>query len=200
MSVLLYGITDVDAPHIEGAGLRDQPLRSVTHENLCAVVSDFDDVPATDELSLWTYEWVLERLMADATVLPARFGTTVADDDEITAMLAERQAELTETLARVRNAVEFAVSAPARTSEPDPTSDEPARAGTAYMLRLLAQERTIRDLDTVASCLIRAKQRTAHGTACLVDRADADEFVARARERGLRLTGPWPPYSFTTTA
>jgi gas vesicle protein GvpL/GvpF len=198
MSVLLYGVTDADAPDTEGAGLGDRPLRTVTHDNLCAVVSDLDAAPASDEPSLWAYEQVVERLMAGATVLPARFGTTASDDDQITAMLAERQSELTETLARVRDAVEFAVRAPTQIDDPPHTDDDPARPGTAYIERLLAQDRRFRDLDAVASWLISAKQRTGRGTAYLIDRGDADEFVAHARDLGLTVTGPWPPYSFTT--
>jgi hypothetical protein len=194
MSVMLYGVTAADAPDTDGTGPSDRALRTVTHENLRAVVSDVDHAPATDERSLWAYEQVVERLMRGATILPARFGTTAPDDDVITAMLAERQSELTETLARVRDAVEFAVRAPARIAQPD----EAGGTGTAYMERLLAQGRRIRALDAATSTLVRASKRTTHGTAYLVDRTHADEFVRTARERGLTVTGPWPPYSFTS--
>jgi hypothetical protein len=203
MSVLLYGITEADAPVAGGAGLIDRPLRTVTHDNLIAVVSDLDNGPPTDEDSLWAYEQVVERLMAEATVLPARFGTTVQTDEEIEAMLAERRAELTETLAHVREAVEFAVHTPPHPqAEPtrEQTAEDTARAGTAYMQRLLSQDRRIRELDASAGRLIRATRRIAHGTAYLVARADAEEFVASVTSLGLTVTGPWPPYSFTTAS
>jgi hypothetical protein len=196
MSVLLYGITEARAPEADGAGLRDRPLRTVTHDNLRAVVSDLDNGPPTDEASLWAYERVVERLMAATTVLPARFGTTAQADEEIAAMLAERRSELTETLARVREAVEFAVHAPA----PPHVLKDAARTGTAYMQRLLSQDQRIRDLDAAAGRLIRATRRITHGTAYLVGQADADEFVASARELELTVTGPWPPYSFTAAS
>jgi hypothetical protein len=212
MSVLLYGITEAHAPLAGGSGLVDRPLRTVTHDNLRAVVSDLDNGPPTDEDSLWAYEQVVERLMAEATVLPARFGTTARADHEIEAMLAERRAELTETLARVREAVEFAVHAPAdpqpaeptsgQTAEPtsEPTTEDAARTGTAYMQRLLSQDRRIRELDAAAGQLIRATRRITHGTAYLVARDDAEEFVANVMSLGLTATGPWPPYSFTTAS
>ncbi len=66
------------------------------------------------------------------------------------------------------------------------------------MERLLAQDRHIRELDAAADSLFRAKQRTAYGTAYLVDRADAEGSCACAEELGLSVTGPWPPYSFTS--
>ena len=196
MSVLLYGITEARAPEPDGAGIRDRPLRTVTHDNLRAVVSDLDNGPPTDEDSLWAYEQVVERLMAETTVLPARFGTTAKADEEIAAMLAERRAELAETLARVREAVEFAVHAP---TSPQ-IRDDAARSGTAYMQRLLTEDRHLRELDARAGRLVRATRRITHGTAYLVGQSDADEFLASARELGLTVTGPWPPYSFTTAS
>jgi hypothetical protein len=48
--------------------------------------------------------------------------------------------------------------------------------------------------------LIRATRRITHGTAYLVGRADAEEFVASVTSLGLTVTGPWPPYSFTTAS
>jgi hypothetical protein len=202
--VLLYAVTDADAPAAEGAGLGDKPLRAVTHEDLRAVISDTEHTPPTDEAQLWAYEQVVERLMADTAILPARFGTTAEGDEEITAMLAERQSELTGALARVREAVEYAVRPPVPVPVPVPVpaehSVDPVRPGTAYMERLLTQSRHIRELDEAADPLFRAKQRTAYGTAYLVDRTQADEFVRAAWERGLTITGPWPPYSFTTVS
>jgi hypothetical protein len=197
MSVLLYAITDTQAPAAEGPGLGERPLRTVAHQNLRAVLSDSDGTPAVDEQRLWAYERVVERLMADTTILPARFGTTAPAEEEITAMLADRRVELTEALARVRDAVEYAVRPPAPAPGQAETNDDSAHTGTAYMERLLAQDRHIRALDAAADSLFRAKQRTAYGTAYLVDRADADEFLACTGELGLSVTGPWPPYSFT---
>lgn len=196
MSLLLYGITDSRGPEAEGPGLDALPLRTVAHRNLRAVLSDSHGTPAIDEGRLWAYEQVVERLMANTTILPARFGTTAQAEEEITEMLAARQVELTEALARVREAVEYAVRAPAPTEAE--TNEDQAPTGTDYMERLLAQDRPIRALDAAADSLFRAKQRTAYGTAYLVNRADADGFLACAEELGLSVTGPWPPYSFTS--
>ncbi len=43
------------------------------------------------------------------------------------------------------------------------------------------------------TALFRAKQRTAYGTAYLVDRTHADEFVRAAWERGLTRHRPLAP-------
>jgi hypothetical protein len=197
MSVVLYGIADAFAPASSGPGLAGRPLRSVTTAELAAVVSDLEDgrAPVADELSLWEYEEVLERLMANATIIPARFGTVAQDDLEIAATLAARHSEFIETLVRVHEAVEFAVRAP------DPIGPwqnrDTDRPGTAYIERLRERDRRIRELDADADRLIRARRRTARGNAYLVGRGTAWEFVQHARRLDLTVTGPWPPYSFT---
>ena len=62
-------------------GPDDKPLRVVAVGELAAVVSDHDQSRlSSSALSLWGYEQVMERLMASRTVLPARFGTVLADD------------------------------------------------------------------------------------------------------------------------
>jgi Gas vesicle synthesis protein GvpL/GvpF len=196
MSVLLYAITGADALPISGEGLGGRPLRALTEGELTAVVSDLDEPPRTDHETLWAYEQVVERLMAGSTVLPARFGATAPTDHELTSMLAQRNSEFTQSLARVRDAVEFAVRAPADARP----SQHGARTGTGYMQRLVAQQRPLRQLDVSAAPLIRASQRTGHGHAYLVDRSEGEQFAYRARVLGLTITGPWPPYSFASGA
>ena len=54
---------------------------------------------------------VVERLMGSQPILPARFGTLLADDDEAVTALRTRHDELRRGLALVRGAVELGVRA-----------------------------------------------------------------------------------------
>ncbi len=201
MSVLLYAVTDAEradmSPPPERHGLGERPLRALSHEDLRAIVSDVTSAPPTDEASLWDYEAVMEELMHDGAVVPARFATLAENDDEIVAMLAERRDELRATLEEVRDAVEFALHLPDRS---DDHHDDPENPGTAYMNRLLAQSRVLEDPATGLAGLIRAhtpRGGTSH--ACLVEREHVQPFLARTEELGLTVTGPWPPYSFVAS-
>ena len=193
MSVLLYAVADGPPDSAGATGLDEQPLRTVAREGLTAVVSDVAAEPSPDIANLWAYHEVVMRLMAGTPLLPARFGTTADDDDAVKTMLAERRAEFLGTLQRVGDRVEYAVSAP-------PAEDEPPQTGTAYMERLLAREQSTRALEAAAGSLVCDVRRTPHGTAYLVERDDAEAFVARAADLGLTVTGPWPPYSFVSPA
>ncbi|MDQ6607769.1 MAG: GvpL/GvpF family gas vesicle protein [Actinomycetota bacterium] len=216
MSVLLYAVVDAASPPGSGDGLGQHPLRDVTHANLRAIVSDHDGSLRADEPTLLAYGNVVDRLMRGGALLPARFGTTAATDEEIQAMLFERRAEFTESLDRVRGAVEFAVRADAASAPapggtlapgaqfpaaPETAQDDAEQPGTAYLRRRLAQEQHTRELSrrvaTAAGEMIRASIHRPHqAVAYLVEQTHADEFARRTRALGLTVTGPWPPYSF----
>jgi hypothetical protein len=218
MTVLMYAVLDAGDAPVSGHGLQGRRLREVGHGNLRAVLSDHDQSPPADEATLWAYGNVVDQLMAAGALLPARFGTTAPADRDIRAMLAERRAELSDGLDRVRGAVEFAVHAPAETSVPAPRAKPPTTAapnhaaqddratqddapGTAYLRRRLAQvqraHELARQVNAVAGELIRdCSQRPRQALACLVDRGHAEAFTQATRAVGLTVTGPWPPYSF----
>jgi hypothetical protein len=193
MTVVLYAVIRSDEVLADtGPGLSGKPLRTIHSNGLGAVVSDDDGPPETNVNTLWAYEAVMERLLGIASaLLPARFGTTVDEDSEIEAMLAERAGELTAALQEVGGAVEIAVH---------PAVAEGAQApdtGTDYMRARLAERRQAEQLETAAKGLFRASvPRSQSSTAYLVDLANVREFVERITAQGATVTGPWPPYSF----
>jgi Gas vesicle synthesis protein GvpL/GvpF len=208
MTVLLYAVTEANVPLV-GHGLEGRPLRAIPGDELAAVVSDHEQPPAPSEPNLWAYEQVVERLMARATVLPARFGSTVERDEQLEQVLAERRLEFRQTLDQVRGAVEIAIRAPASDAAKTPV---PARepnapsSGTEYMLARLAQHRRAGELaeqiDAAVGELARARTRRAtspNTLAYLVEHEQVDEFIARLERLGdadTTWSGPWPPYSF----
>jgi len=218
----VYVITD-RAGVPEGRGMLGAPLETVGNEPPFAIVSEHDgEGIGPSEQDLWAHEQVVERLMESGTVLPLRFGTTVADAEELVGVLHSRSHEFMAALNGVRGAVELAVRAEL---QPENATPEAALAGatagaagpgTAYMLeRLEAERRSAATSDRIhgeLAELARRSSRRARGVgsgsfnvAYLVDRDRVEEFRSRVEALGAEIegaaivcTGPWPPYSFTS--
>ncbi len=123
----LYAITDategtgVDSFASSGqalAGLDGRsPVSILGRDGVGCIVSDYQG-PPLETLSreamvglLLDHQRVVERVMRDATVLPVRFGTTLAGRDEVRALLRQNRAALVEALAAVGDKVELDVAA-----------------------------------------------------------------------------------------
>ena len=88
----------------------DPPLESVRVGDLVAVFARRAEDPAGSALdALWEHERVVERLMADRTVLPMRFGTKFGALDGLTAAIEARRSDLYARIDRVRGRVEIGV-------------------------------------------------------------------------------------------
>ncbi len=213
VSVYLYAITDplAQAPGLEG--LQSAPVRPLRTATLAALVSTIDRRAGIGSTAdMWSHELVVEELMAENDVLPARFGTLLDDDDSARRLLAERETEFHAALDRVAGAYELSLRVMVPVPEERP-SWEPG-AGAAY---LRAAKRRTQLADDVSrqvrralgwlarASVIRSGRDAAHllESAWLIDRERLSEF----RERAARLndeiddaelvcTGPWPPYSF----
>ena len=172
----LFAITQADAPPPPAR------LRALAAGGLTAVVGPAGDEEATAE-SLWRHEELVEALMADRDVLPVRYGTRFADDEDAAQAVAARRATLTAALEHVRGAVELSVRAICVDAR-----------STHAALSELARDAVERKPQPPE--VLRA--------AYLVDRGAVDAFasrVARLQEAQddaqILCTGPWPPYSFS---
>jgi len=211
MTLLVYAVTDRPPlgelpPGVEGA-----PVWTISHAGLSALVSRHETAPVIDERSGWAYEQVIESGMAQAAVLPMRFGSTLADRDAVVQWLDERARELSGVLERIRDRVE--VSVRAVWAQGDETAAQ-VGTGREYMEARLEPERRARALrerigqalDPLADAsryrlLVRPSAPVT--AAFLVPRRATETFVARAAEldrelaeADLTCTGPWPAYSF----
>lgn len=219
--IWVYAICDrPDLPAPPRRGLADAPLDAVREGALMAVITRHEQsVGSPGPDALWAHERVVERLMADRTVLPMRFGSTLADEDELRRLLADRQASFLATLARVAGRVELGV----RVARLGPNGDGRAPAveepevpptGRDYVLGKLRDAREAdragaplhEPLAALAAGARRHTPRSADEVlrgAYLVDHAVVPRFrgeVERLRHAhpGLAIlcTGPWPAYSF----
>ncbi|ATW51306.1 GvpL/GvpF family gas vesicle protein [Streptomyces peucetius] len=115
MAVYVYSITSDRHPlrldGLDGVGEPAAPLRKVVAGPLCAVVSDAPEGLRPKRRDVAAHQAVQERLMADGTVLPLRFGLTAPDDGAVQEALEKRAAEYTERLDALRDCVEYNLKA-----------------------------------------------------------------------------------------
>jgi hypothetical protein len=166
--IYVFAITEPPAPGLEEAA-------ALEHAGLVAVCEEVACAPDAGVEAYLRHERVVEAAMAVRATLPARFGTTLADEAELRALLERRADRYRELLERVRGCVELSVRAHGAELPRHPPLDAFARASTA----------------------------TRGGAAYLVPAADVEAFAARVRAlqhehpaADLSCTGPWPPYSF----
>lgn len=163
----VYAITDSDHPlRLDGlrtvGGVGGSPV-AVVRGGLAAVVS-----PAPQELrakrrDLAAHQELQERLMADGTVLPMRFGLLAPDEAAVGKALEEKGEEYTRRLAELHGTTEFNLKA--------------ARAQDDLLREVLTESDEARLLN----------ERTREGNGTHQDRVALGELVARQVETRQRL-------------
>lgn len=225
----LYAIIDrLSAMALPSVGLADQPIFCCQDGDIGAVVSQIDPQRVTtDAAQIWQHEVIVETLAAAGGALPVRFGTLLADEKAVQALLSERHDSFVAGLGHVRGRVEISLRAIWSEVPPAPAARnlESPRTGRSYIERRLAEEQMaalnrlraeqtanelFTRLDKYAIASIRKllpSQRMLLSAAYLVDRSDVPRFQAgvaqiSAERPDIRLlcTGPWPAYHFVLPA
>jgi len=225
--IYLYAIADrPEAPKHSIRGLKNASLSSLPHKDICAVISQHNVVPPLTEYNLWRHEAVLESLMADRAVLPARFGVVVADETSVQEALEKRYVDFIADLARLRGRVELGLRVLWEDdfTQQEQISNKPLeeyKSGRDYILARIEEqretinrrERAEKIADRVHAQLARLSADSAHRVlstprllltgAYLVERGTISIFRDKvaslsADHPALRFlcTGPWPPFNF----
>jgi len=147
---------------------------------------DLDDEARLERLVRAHNELLLGAL-EEGAVVPFRFGTTFPDRAALDTWLERHQVELSVELERLRGTAEWSV---------EPVGGRPEVGASEYL--------GVRLATTVRPGLrerLAAASEEATCDAYLVAKSRQDEFgaaVAELEAEGydLRVTGPWPPYSF----
>lgn len=147
---------------------------------------DLDNEARLEQLVREHNELLLGAL-EDGAVVPFRFGTTFPDCTALEDWLARHREALAAELERLRGSAEWSVEPMGRLPNVDAADYLGARLATTVKPGL--RER------------LAAASEDSAGDAYLVAKARQDEFgaaVAALEAEGyeLRVTGPWPPYSF----
>ena len=111
MATYIYGIIDSNrAPDDPMTGLEGAPVHILPHRNLGVLISDFPAWirNATKDRAI-AHERVVERFMADFTVLPFRFLTLFAKKEDVRAMMNDRYGDFKDNLERLRGKAEFGI-------------------------------------------------------------------------------------------
>jgi Gas vesicle synthesis protein GvpL/GvpF len=130
---------------------------------------------------------LLLAALKEGAVVPFRFGTTFSDRPALEDWLEQHRTALAAELDRLRGMTEWSVETVGTVQEVDAAEYLGARLATAARPGL--RER------------LAAASEDASGNAYLVSTARQDEFATaigdlEAEGYELRVTGPWPPYSF----
>jgi hypothetical protein len=210
-------VEDPPAPAIGLRGIGGHPVRTVSAGGVAAVYSGHGPAGA-DAANLWAHQEVVSALLGERGVVPARFGTTVADLDELTALLAAEGRRYVPVLQRLRDRVELALRAgyPPAAGAAAPAAGVAAAPGPAGLSpgRVYLRSRRLppppAGIDQLHARLASRSHASTWaptgggmGASYLVGRREVDWYRcevedARRRDPRLRatLTGPWPPYSF----
>ena len=208
--IYLYAITRPGPVVPECQGLDDAPLAVARSSVVAGLYSSHERLECRPQPeALWRHEQVIEAAMDAGPALPARFGTTFADEHALHAALEREAARLAEQLGRLQGCVELAV----RVAVPDSPEPVPAN-GRAYVeakLSRLHRHEAIAAQTLAPLTELAMRARTDEGRAereeiCasyLVRRDWVERFAeqvgmlaAQNPDLALSCTGPWPPYSF----
>lgn len=114
----LYGVIAADGPKSFGPiGVGGAEVRAVAEDGIALVAGpgggvDFSRLDVEKALQyLAEHQRVLEQVLAEASVIPVKFGTVASDDAEIAGILRSGKPELTSALARLDGKVEMDVAA-----------------------------------------------------------------------------------------
>jgi Gas vesicle synthesis protein GvpL/GvpF len=223
VSVYLYAILARAPSSPCGSGVCAEPLRLVACGDLVAVVGDLPATPEATAMTLRTQDTVLRRLaLAVDAVLPARFGTLLADDGAVSEALTRRREALAQALGRVAGCEQMTLRVWGEGVAAAATAGGGAAGGpgTRYLAaRRQAHEQAQRvpELEPLRrrlGDLVRAERVERHDrppllatVQHLVPRGAGGRYVALADETReamkpwrVSVTGPWLPYAFAEDA
>jgi gas vesicle protein GvpL/GvpF len=216
--VYLYALLGGAPADTPGVGVCDEPLRLVDLGGPLALVGDVAAAPAPSPATLSAQDALLRRLAPGVdAILPARFGTLLADDAALVQALAPRRGELAEALARVAGCEQMTLRVWGDRAAPIP---EPERAGPGPGARYLAARRRARQVPEVDALrerlgeLVRGERAERHDrppllatVQHLVARGGSARYLAAVDAAGpalspwrVTVTGPWLPYAFGEAA
>ena len=111
MKLYLYGIIDSSEQIKESIyGLEDAGVYNIPFCDIGAVVSEiYQPLQDITEGAVLEHEAVVEKLMADFTVLPVRFQTIIDGRNSLLSMMQSYYEDFKDNLARLHNKLEFGI-------------------------------------------------------------------------------------------
>lgn len=219
-SCCLYAVVDSTLPIVGRQGLGGGPLRNLAVGEIGAVVGALTPgVLEPTRENVLRYENVVEGLLLDFAVLPARFGTVAADEEAARAAVAAHYQQFVANLRQVKGRVELGLKVLWRGDPTDSCGQGPARVapgrvqlgpGAQYMRQRMQEshaaqaarqhaERIVAEIDRSLASLPTARwtqvaptTRLLLSAAYLVDGGRVREFRATVTA----MKGRHPALSF----
>jgi hypothetical protein len=111
MNVYAYCLSDEATPDMieRAAGIEGARARSIEHESIRIIVSDFEGERArVTRENIFAHESIIDQILAHTTPLPFRFGMVISAA-RLESYIASHKQAIFAQLSRVRNAVEMGV-------------------------------------------------------------------------------------------
>jgi Gas vesicle synthesis protein GvpL/GvpF len=193
-----------------GAGVEGAPVRWIDAGRLRCFVSDFAaQMPyAPVPEMVRAFNQALQRIFAQAVIIPFRFPTIVESEDTLRQFVESRAAEYSGALERLRNKVQMDVRIIFKARESVNSSS--SRSGREYLEgrwgRYQQAQSVMDEFRRVSNSLAEEwiQRDTPSGirSFALVDRSSLAVFLERIgrvvtpADISARVTGPWPPSEF----
>jgi hypothetical protein len=227
--VCVYALVSPPPARLTLKGITGERLRVMTVDRIGAVVGELRRAPSPSVRNLRRYAAVVDSIASRVpAILPARFGTTVTDDDELTFVLHSRRSALRQRLRAVRSRAQMTIRLLESESDDGPFRSRStvtgrarlrvgygATQGTQYLRQrreIGARAKAVPAFEPIRAGIrrhIKDERIEKRGGVVtinhLVPRADVPRYRAAveraARDNDVRLivTGPWPPYAFADT-
>jgi hypothetical protein len=193
-----------------GAGVEGAPVRWIDMGRLRCFVSDFAAqmpyAPVPEMVK--AFNQVLQRIFAQAVIIPFRFPTIVESEDTLRQFVESRAAEYSGALKRLRNKVQMDVRIIFKAHENVNSSS--SKSGREYLegrRERYQQAQSVMDefrhvSNSLAEEWIQRDTPSGIRSFALVDRSSLAVFVERIgrvvtpADISARITGPWPPSEF----
>jgi hypothetical protein len=193
-----------------GAGVEGAPVRWIDMGELRCFVSDFAAqmpyAPVPEMVK--AFNQVLQRIFAQAVIIPFRFPTIVESEDTLRQFVESRAAEYSGALKRLRNKVQMDVRIIFKAHENVNSSS--SKSGREYLegrRERYQQAQSVMDefrhvSNSLAEEWIQRDTPSGIRSFALVDRSSLAVFVERIgrvvtpADISARITGPWPPSEF----
>ena len=215
-------VEDLDTLDVQVRGIEGAAVRLLKIDDFGVLVSDGDAFPLTRESAI-AHDTVVRSLFDQTTLLPFRFGSVVSEQ-QLRHYVATYKPALKKSLAHVRGCVQMDLRIIWQRSkaDADQAPENKQGPGTAFLEKkrreLAGDERQIAQKAELSDLLrkdlgeviqdqeieLRPSETAVLATVFhLVERAKTDKYQEIVQEirnnrpdLRIRLSGPWPPYSF----
>lgn len=203
-----------------GTGVEGAPVRWIDVGRLRCFVSDFAAqmpyAPVPEMVK--AFNQVLQRIFAQAVIIPFRFPTIVESEDRLTQFVESRAAEYSGALKRLRNKVQMDVRIIFKARDNVNSSSTQSRRSQSgmgqsgrgylesrrerYQQAQSAMDEFRRVSNSLAEEWIQRDTPSGIRSFALVDRSSLSVFLERIggvvtpADISARITGPWPPSEF----